>query len=128
MIRKIDAIVLFVENLEKCLTFYRDMLGFKVTFSDDVSHALKLEDQHLVLLQVSAAAQQVSEEALALGKGVSHRVMLCAGVEDVRKTYETLTAKGLTFIKPPIDQPWGRCTAYFADPEGNIWELWHPLE
>jgi uncharacterized glyoxalase superfamily protein PhnB len=49
--------------------------------------------------------------------------MLCADVADVDAVYQTLTAKGVAFIKPPIDQDWGWRTAYFADPEGNIWEL-----
>jgi len=55
-------------------------------------------------------------------------VLLCAGVDDVDAEYAALTAKGLKFIKPPVDQPWGRRTAYFADPEGNLWELFHMLD
>lgn len=127
MIRKVDAAVLFVQDLAKCLIFYRDTLGLQLTFSDANSHAFRLEDQDFVLLDVAAAAQMISEEAIALHKGVAHRVLLCAGVEDVDATYKALTAKGVAFIKPPKSQPWGRRTAYFADPEGNLWELWHAL-
>lgn len=127
MIRKIDAAVLFVQDRAKCTTFYRDMLGLPVTFSDDSSVAFRLEDQDFVLLDVSAAAQMISEEALSLHSGAGHRVLLCVGVEDVDVVYKALTAKGVAFIKPPISQPWGRRTAYFADPEGNLWELWHSL-
>jgi len=127
MLRKIDAAVLFVQDLAKCMTFYRDTLGFQVTFSDSVSFAFRLEDQDFVLLEISAAVQMVGEEALSLHKEVGHRVLLCVGVENVDAVYKDLTAKGVTFIKPPISQAWGRRTAYFADPEGNLWELWHSL-
>ncbi|MBZ0308214.1 MAG: VOC family protein, partial [Anaerolineae bacterium] len=41
----------------------------------------------------------------------------------VDTTYQTLTAKGITFIHAPKDQPWGIRAAYFADPEGNLWEI-----
>src|ERR1700690_2364191 len=127
MIRKIDAAVLFVQDRAKCMMFYRDTLGLQVTFSDSNSVAFRLEDQDFVLLDISAAAQMISEEALSLHKEAGHRVLLCAGVEDVDAVYKALTAKGVAFIKPPISQPWGRRTAYFADPEGNLWEIWHSL-
>ena len=127
MIRKIDAAVLFVEDLDRCTMFYRDTLGLEMTFTDSNSVAFRLEDQDFVLLKGSAAVEMISEEALSLHKEAGHRVLLCAGVEDVDAVYKVLTAKGVAFIKPPVSQPWGRRTAYFADPEGNLWELWHSL-
>ena len=128
MMRKIDAAVLFVQDLDKCMKFYRDQLGFPVTFNDDNSFAFRLEDQDFVLLKLSAAANMVGEEALSLHNEAGHRVLLCVGVEDVDAVYKAFTAKGVAFVKPPISQPWGRRTAYFADPEGNLWELWHSLD
>jgi lactoylglutathione lyase len=127
MIRKIDAAVLFVEDRAKCTIFYRDKLGLQETFSDSNSVAFRLENQDFVLLDVSSAVQMISEDALSLQNGVGHRVLLCAGVEDVDAVYKALAVKGVAFIKPPISQPWGRRTAYFADPEGNLWEIWHSL-
>ncbi len=128
MMRRIDAAVLFVQDLDKCMMFYRDQLGFPVTFNDDNSFAFRLEDQDFVLLKLSAAANMVGEEALSLHNEAGHRVLLCVGVEDVDAVYKAFTAKGVAFVKPPISQPWGRRTAYFADPEGNLWELWHSLD
>ncbi|HLY26144.1 MAG TPA: VOC family protein [Aggregatilineales bacterium] len=127
MIRKIDAAVLFVKDRARCMLFYRDILGLSVTFSDSNSDAFRLEEQDFVLLDVAAAAEMIGEEALSLQQEAGHRVLLCAGVEDVDATYKMLTAKGVAFIKTPKSQPWGRRTAYFADPEGNIWEIWHSL-
>lgn len=65
----------------------------------------------------------LNEEVLSQQTGVSRRVMMCADVENVDDVYTTLSGKGLAFIKPPISQHWGWRTAYFTDPEGNIWEL-----
>lgn len=125
---KITATVLFVDDLDRCTRFYRDLLGFEVTFTDDVSVAFRVEDHDFVLLKVAAAVDMVGEEALSLDQAAGHRVLLCAEVENVQAAYQSLTSKGIAFIKPPKDQSWGRCTAYFTDPEGNLWELWHPLE
>ena len=127
MIRRIDAVVLFVQDLDKCMKFYRDMLGFPVTFNDDVSFGFKLGDQDLVVLQVAAAIEMTGEPAISLTSGVNHTSMPCINCDDIDATYNELTAKGLNFIKPPKDQAWGRRTAYFADPEGHLWELYQEL-
>jgi lactoylglutathione lyase len=128
MIRKINAAVLFIQDLDKCMKFYRDTLGFKFTFNDDVSFAFQLEGQDFVVLTIPAAVDMLGEEAISSGKEAVHRVMLCCEVEGVDAVYTTLMAKGVTFIRPPKDQAWGRRTAHFADPEGNIWEMYEHLE
>ncbi len=123
MIGKVNAVVLFVEDLDRSMAFYRDTLGLEVVFSDAVSFAFHMEGQDFALVKQSAGVEMLNAEVFALQQGVTHRVMLCADVEDVDAAYKTLTAKGVMFIKPPVDQHWGWRTAYFADPEGNIWEF-----
>lgn len=123
MINKINAVVLFVENLERCVAFYRDTLGLEVVFRDDVSFAFHLEGQDFAVVQRQAGVDMLNDEVLALHSGSRRAVMLCVDVENADAIYEALRAKGVTFIKPPIDQHWGWRTAYFADPEGNLWEL-----
>ena len=123
MIRKVNAVVLFVQDMERMVTFYRDTLGLEVVFSDDVSFAFHLEGQDFALVERSTGMNMLNEAVLAVHQDSSHQVMLCADVEDVDAVYNTLTTKGVAFIKAPIDQHWGWRTAYFADPEGNIWEL-----
>ena len=127
MIGNISAAVLFVQDLDACVAFYRDVVGLEVTFNDDVSYAFRLGEQDFVLLHISAAVNMISAEAVMPGVQGGQRVLLCAEFKQIDAAYEALVAKGLTFIKPPIDQPWGRRTAYFADPEGNLWEMYQHL-
>jgi lactoylglutathione lyase len=124
MIRIVGAIVLFVEDLEKCVSFYRDTIGLKPVFNDDVSYDFKFGEQDFLLLQRSAAIDMLGEVG---GQWSGSKVMLCAAAEDVDASYEALKAKGVKFINPPKDQAWGRRTAHFADPEGNLWELYKEL-
>jgi uncharacterized glyoxalase superfamily protein PhnB len=128
MFRLIVATVLFVQDLAKCATFYRDTLGLQVKDSDPDSAGFSLGDQYFALLEVSAAAHLISSEALELKIEGGPRMLLAAGVADVDAAYEQLKAKGVTFLRPPTDQPWGLRTAHFADPEGNIWEINQSLE
>ena len=127
MIHSVKATVLFVHDLEKCTTFYRDNLGFQVDQQDADAAGFALENQYFILLKVSAAAQMISEEPLELKIEGGPRGLLAAGVEDVDAAYEELKAKGATVLRPPTDQPWGLRTAYFTDPEGNLWEINQPV-
>src|SRR5438128_12188960 len=66
MIHRIDATVLFVRDLARCLTFYRDTLGLQVKNNDPDSVAFQMENQYLLLLEISAAADLIRSEANAL--------------------------------------------------------------
>jgi catechol 2,3-dioxygenase-like lactoylglutathione lyase family enzyme len=128
MFHRVMATGLFVRDLARCLTFYRDTLGLEVQESTPDSVSFQMENVYFFLLEVSAAAHMISEEALELLIEGGPRVLLAAGVEDVDAAYEALKAKGVTFLRPPTNQPWGLRTAYFADPEGNLWEINQSLE
>jgi catechol 2,3-dioxygenase-like lactoylglutathione lyase family enzyme len=123
MFHRVMATGLFVRDLARCLTFYRDTLGLEVQESTPDSVSFQMENVYFFLLEVSAAAHMISEEALELLIEGGPRVLLAAGVEDVDAAYEALKAKEVTFLRPPTNQPWGLRTAYFADPEGNLWEI-----
>jgi lactoylglutathione lyase len=127
MFDRVMATVLFVRDLAGCMTFYRDTLGLQVQESDPNSVSFQMENVYFLLLEISAAAHMISEEALELKIEGGPRGLLAAGVEDVDAAYETLKAKGVTFLRPPTNQSWGLRTAYFADPEGNLWEINQPV-
>ncbi len=48
--------------------------------------------------------------------------------EDVDMHLEVARAAGATVLKEPDVAPWGARSAYFADPEGNVWEIACRLE
>jgi len=60
--------------------------------------------------------------ALFTPPGHEDRVGTFTGIsmecDDVQKTYEELSAKGVEFAKPPKKEPWG-VTAIMKDSEGN---------
>jgi lactoylglutathione lyase len=127
MLQKVIATVLFVRDLSKCTTFYRDTLGLELKDSDPEGATFALGDLYVILLQASAAADLLGKEASELSLEGGPRGLLAAGVEKVDAVYETLKAKGVTFLRPPTNQPWGLRTAHFADPEGNVWEINQPI-
>lgn len=129
MFDRVCAVALFVQDFEKCLAFYRDKLGLQVVHSEPKMVAFKMQDQDFALYEMSQAAELINVEigAFEPQTGKIDRGMLCTLVDNVDTTYEAFKAKGVEFTKPPVDQPWGIRAAYFRDPEGNIWEIAHPL-
>ncbi|HEY0753950.1 MAG TPA: VOC family protein [Ktedonobacteraceae bacterium] len=127
MFRRIIATVLFVQDLARCVTFYRDTLGLEVQESDADSVSFQMENVYFLLLAAPAAARLIGVEASTLKVEGGPRMLLAAGVEDIDATYETLKARGVTFLRPPTDQPWGLRTAHFADPAGHVWEFNQPI-
>ena len=129
MIHKIEAMVLFVQDLDGCTAFYRDTFKLQYQGSDANSASFLLQDGlYLILLSPEGSADllemPVNKQKVIGGP----HGLLAAGVANVDAAYEELKAKGVTFLRPPTDQRWGLRTAHFADPEGNIWEINHSIE
>jgi uncharacterized glyoxalase superfamily protein PhnB len=129
MIHKIEAVVLFVQNLEECSAFYRDTFQLPYQGSDDVSATFLLQKNlYLILLSPAGAADLLGTPESSLKGQAGQCGLLAASVADVDAAYEQLTGKGVTFVRPPTNQPWGLRTAHFADPEGNLWEINQPIQ
>jgi uncharacterized glyoxalase superfamily protein PhnB len=128
MFRSIIATELVVRDLPTCTAFYRDTLELTVTESGPDHIVFKVGELYLLLLEAAGAARMISEEPLEAPSGGGSHVLLAARVDDVDALYADLKAKGVKLLRPPADQPWGFRTAYFADPEGNYWEINQPVK
>lgn len=52
----------------------------------------------------------------------------CGTQEELDQQYEQLLADGATAVKSPAVMPWKQYTAFFADPDGHVHELFVRLE
>ena len=125
MIDKISAHLIMVRDFDKSFKFYQDTLEFKTVTNEKGFAAFKIGDSTLAVLDISMAADMISEEAIQPAKEFIPRSLFAVFMDDCDAEYERLKAKGVHFIKPPVTQPWGQRTAYFTDPDGNIWEISH---
>ena len=113
MFHTLMATELIVRDLATCTAFYRDTLELEVRESESTSHSVsfQIDNVHFFLLEAEGAAQMASSQPLDLSVEGSPHVLLAAGVEDVDAAYQQLLAKGVRFLRPPTDQPWGLRTA-----------------
>ncbi len=127
MIDHVNAYALLVRNMEECVAFYRDKLGFKLENRDGNDFAYLIFNSKggpgLALASIEGAAKVISEQTIRPREVVPPRTYFAVFVDDVDKLYEELKAKGVHFVKSPTTFPWHQRIAYFKDPEGNLWEI-----
>lgn len=118
----IEVITIFAEDLLATKAFYSDVFSLPLVYEDAVSAAFKFDNLLLNVLRVSEAAKLVEPVPVgAAGSGV--RYMPTIRVTDADETCSELRRHGVTLLNGPIDRPWGRRTAAFRDPAGNVWEI-----
>jgi catechol 2,3-dioxygenase-like lactoylglutathione lyase family enzyme len=136
----INFITLAVEDLERSLAFYRDGLGWPTEgivgteFSDDETGA----DYSIVMFELGGGLALALWERhnLALDAhiepgppgGAAHSLGIPAGSQaEVDAMLAEAEAAGATIPAPAKMHPFGVYSGYFADPDGNLWEVaWNP--
>jgi len=121
-LRSVGAITLFVEDLQRAKSFYRDVFDLPVVWEDESSAVFKLDNTVINLLDVSAAPELIQPGAVA-GPEAGSRFMLSIWVDDADAVCAELEKHGVTLLNGPIDREWGKRTASFTDPGGHIWEI-----
>ena len=122
---KISLIGLGVRDFDRSLQFYRDGLGFPPhDFNEGEDHVMfRLEGTWLSLYPRDKLAQDASISSEGQGfSGVTlaHNVASKAAVDAV---FALALKSGAKPIKHPQDASWGGYHAYFADPDGYLWEI-----
>ena len=129
MINRLSVTTIWVKDLNEALRFYTEKLGFDIradfTNGDYRWLTVGLKDQPDLEFHLEAAKPGVlltQEEADQLSKLVEAGKIGTGPwkTDDCQKTYETLKARGVDFVQPPTDRPYGTIEAVFKDNSGNI--------
>ena len=121
-LKAIETITLFVDDITEAKTFYLGIFEPRVVYEDEFSCVLKFEGMMVNLLQASKAPELVEPASVAPAKSGS-KMLITIKVADVDAVCATLQSRGVTLLNGPVDRPWGRRTAAFADPSGHVWEV-----
>lgn len=119
-------VCLLVQDLDRSVAFYRDRLGFALKRLDTGFAEFWTGGVILALWARADIAANVGLPAALSGRGPS--VMLAVRVhsaEAVDAEHARLAAAGVSFVAPPVLHPWNAYAAYFEDPDGHLWELYH---
>jgi lactoylglutathione lyase len=102
---KLQYVIKFVAEMDRAVTFYRDVLGLPLKFhSSGWSEFVTGE----TILALHPASQKNLAGAIELG----------FNVPDLDKFHQEMKAKGVQFSMPPTRQDYGGILAQFTDSEG----------
>lgn len=127
---QIALITILTDDVRRLTNFYQLVLGFQL---------LQYLDQYVELVnpgvRFAICARSIMETATGsadfreprAGQSFELAFPLDTAAE-VDQAYADSLSKGALPICPPADMPWQQRTAFFADPDGNIHELFAEID
>lgn len=122
---KLDAIGLFVKDMETMVSFYRDVIGMKTDWAGEANAELYSGEFRLIMFS-RKDFEEMTSKSYTYPTGLNGTVELAFDVADfaeVDTEYARIVNAGATPVFPPTDEPWGQRTSYVADPDGNLIEI-----
>jgi predicted enzyme related to lactoylglutathione lyase len=121
MIGGVTKVVVEVEDQERAKRFWTQQLGFELVQDAPYGQERWLEvrtpDKAVTVVLDLRRGERPTPPDPSLP---TSKVMFYA--QDLQQTYTELTARGVQFPQPPVQQPFG-WWSLFADPDGNRFAL-----
>jgi lactoylglutathione lyase len=117
-----DYLILIVEDLDRALGFYVDVLGLRLGHRSGDYAQLDTGATRLALYTRNAMAKTLGR-SLDLPASNAPGFEIGFKVTDVDAAFNKLIALGAQPVMPPTDRSWGQRTAYVRDPDGHLIEL-----
>lgn len=128
MTQHIAQLALLVDDYDRAIAWYTEMLGFELIEDTALSAtkrwvllAPKGSDGCRILLARAASPEQIA----AIGNQSGGRVFLFLHTDDFVRDHAHMVSKGVEFVRAAEQQPWG-LVAVFRDLYGNLWDLVQP--
>jgi predicted lactoylglutathione lyase len=124
MRQRVHLITLGVDDLGAAAAFYEAVGWTRVPGTSDDIVVFDLWGASLALYPRAALARDMGRD---LPKGSGALTLACNVREkdEVAEVVDAARAAGATVLKEPHDVSWGGHIAYFADPDGHVWEVAH---
>jgi catechol 2,3-dioxygenase-like lactoylglutathione lyase family enzyme len=127
----IDSFTIVVDEYDPAIAFFVDALGFELV-EDSPARTTDGRPKRWVVVRPPGTATGIllaradgDEQAAAVGRQVGGRVGFFLRVDDVAAARQRMVAKGVTFVGPLRQEPYGH-VAIFLDIAGNRWDLVGP--
>lgn len=115
---EIGYVILYVEDLDVSVRFYRDVAGLTYKFTDAGYAEFDAGGVRFALYE-RRRAEWLTGRAVTPGAGGE----VVVPVDDVDAYAERLRAAGVPVLSGPADRPWGHRTVHVADPDGFVVEF-----
>ncbi len=132
MIKAIECIVIMVNDIQKSVEFYTDVLGFSISNKIDMAEAglaavfVEKDGSRIGLMNYKGIKIPKRSEIAKIKLGKNSIPMndhITFSVDDIEATTAELKGKGVVFDLAPIQVEGGMKVAFIKDPEGVLLEL-----
>ncbi len=127
MEQRISLITIGVADLTRARKFYVDGLGWQPVFENDDIVFFQLNAILAGLYSFDHLAKDAGYERAKIQPGGIALAYNTRSREEVDELLERAAAAGATRPAPAEEKFWGGYSGYFADPDGQLWEIaWNP--
>ncbi len=117
---------LFVDDLNKMVKFYNEVLGFEIKWDGKPPYAeFKETGVRFAFYERKMLSSLLGQEP-SYPKGINGTFEIAIDLPhftDVDPIFEKVVKNGARSIYEPRDEPWGMRSSMVADPEGNLIEI-----
>jgi catechol 2,3-dioxygenase-like lactoylglutathione lyase family enzyme len=117
MIVHVKFVTVPTADQDRALAFYTEKLGFKLVTDQPFD-----DRQRWIELRIGSAETRLVLFATDEGSRPGSAFNGALACDNVHKTYDELKARGVEFVSPPKQEPWGTF-AIMKDPDGNQFVL-----
>jgi lactoylglutathione lyase len=120
-------VILYVNDFDKTMKFYKEILGLSVKMQHDTyvefdtgATTLSINTRESVkeIIGLEMPTSDIASQTFELG----------FVVDDVVATIEMLRSLEVPIYKEPVTKPWGQTVAYVTDPDGHYIEICSSME
>lgn len=125
---EINLITIWTNDIDTMRKFYNEVLGFKI--KSDLGNYVEFENSGVrfaICMREVMYDYSKEYEKEPLGQGFE-LAFPCKNPNYVDKSFNELIEMGAALIQSPKNMPWNQRTALFADPDGNIHEIFAELQ
>lgn len=126
--KSVGAVLIYVKEIERVKAFLRDSLGLHLFDSKGDWAGFKLGE---VLIELFGPQKSGLDVGVPGRSGIKDReqqpLRLSFKVDDIEAEVARLKSKGVRLVTPVGEESWGKYV-WFADPEGNQYQLWKPAK
>ncbi|ODS03394.1 glyoxalase [Methyloceanibacter marginalis] len=119
----ISLVTLCVADIAKATSFYERLGLAKSSASQESVTFFRAGSVVLALWTREEQVEDAKAEGLWTGNGGIVVAMNCASESEVDAMLDKARAAGATILKPAEKASWGGYNGYFADADGNVWEV-----
>jgi catechol 2,3-dioxygenase-like lactoylglutathione lyase family enzyme len=119
-----------VRDYDEAIAFYTGALNFDLiedTYLTSTKRWVLVGPKGSAETRLLLAKADSEEQLKAVGHQAGGRVFLFLYTDDLRRDYDLMQQNGVSFVRPPVEQPYGT-VAVFEDLYGNQWDLLQPAK